>query len=94
MDKSARAAVLRLGALARLARAYVLGDVDVLAHPEGEAAYQRPRLGASEVPPERPVMATQYLRAQSAAGGDAEAIRLALPAAIQQPAAQVPPFSE
>ena len=37
MADPALAAVLRLGALARLARAYVLGAADVLAHPEDEA---------------------------------------------------------
>ena len=50
MLEPARAAVLRLGALAGLARAHVHGDVDVLAHPEGEAPHQRPRLGSPEVP--------------------------------------------
>ncbi len=32
---NAWAAVLCLGPLARLARAHILGDVDVLTHPEG-----------------------------------------------------------
>ena len=78
-----RAAMLSFGALARLARAHVLGDVDVLAHPEREASHQRPRLGPPEVSPEGPVVAlAKNLRAQSAAGRDAEAVRLTLPAAI------------
>jgi hypothetical protein len=38
MEEAARAAVFRLGPLAGLARAYVLGNVNVLSHPEGEAA--------------------------------------------------------
>ncbi len=38
MEEAARAAVFRLGPLASLARAYVLGNVNVLSHPEGEAA--------------------------------------------------------
>ena len=88
MEEPARAAVLRLGALARLARAHVLGDVDVLAHPEGEAAYQRPCLGASEVAAERAVVAlAKYLRTQATACRDAKTVSLALAAAVQQAAA-------
>jgi len=79
--------VLRLGALARLARSHVLGDINVLAHPKGEAAHQRPRLGPPEVSPERAIVAlAKNLRAQPAAGGDAEAVRLTLPAAVQEAA--------
>ena len=90
MEEPAWAAVLRLGALARLARAHVLGDVDVLAHPEGEAPHQRPRLGAPKMPSERAVMAVaEHLRAQPA-GGDAEAIRSALSAAVEEAATGVP----
>ncbi len=89
MDESARAAMLRLGALARLARAHILGNVDGLrlAHPEGEPQHQRHRLGAAEVAPKWPVVAfAQHLRAQSTAGGDAEAVRLTLSTAVQQSA--------
>ena len=88
MEEPAWAAVLRFGALARLARAHVFGDVDVLANPEGEAPYQRPRLGAPEVSTKWPVMAlAKHLCPQSAAGGDAEAVKLALPATVQEAAA-------
>ena len=84
MNEPARAAMLRLGALASLARAHVLCDVDVLADPEGEAPYQRPRLGAPEVSSERAVVTlAEHLRAQSAAGGDTKAVSLALSAAVQ-----------
>ena len=87
VEEPTRAAVFRLGALARLARAHVLGDIDVLTHPESEAAYQRPRLGPPEVSPERAVVAlAEHLCAQPSAGGDAEAVRLTLPAAVQQAA--------
>ena len=40
-----------------LVRWQVLGDVDVLTHPEDEASNQGPRLGSPEVPPERTVVA-------------------------------------
>jgi hypothetical protein len=74
--------MLRLGALARLARRHVLGDLDVLAHPKGEAPYQRSCFGAFEVSPERAVVAlAEHLRPQPATGGDAESVSLALPAA-------------
>jgi hypothetical protein len=43
MEEAARTAMLRLGPLARLAGAHVLGNVAVLTHPEGEAA----KLGAN-----------------------------------------------
>ena len=72
MEGPARAAARRLGALARpsLARAHVLGDADVLAHPQGEAPHRRPRLGPPKPPPERAVVAVaECLRAQPAAGG-------------------------
>ncbi len=45
MEETARAAVLRLRPLARLASAHVLGDIKVLTDPEGKATNQRPRLG-------------------------------------------------
>ncbi len=38
MEQATRTAVLRLHPLALLARARVLGHVDVLPHPEGKAA--------------------------------------------------------
>jgi hypothetical protein len=72
VKKPARAAVLRLDPLARLARANVLGDVDLLSHPESEATDQRPRLGSPEMPAEWAVVAlAQYLRSQTSARGDA-----------------------
>ena len=85
MDEPAGAAMLRLSALARLARAYVLGDVDVLAHPEGKASYQRARLGAPEVTAKRAVVAlAEHLCLQPAASGNTESVGLALPAAVQE----------
>ncbi len=84
MEEPTRAAVLGFGALARLARSHVLGDIDVLTHPKGEATHQRPSLGAPEVSPERAVVAlAEFLRAQPAAGGDAEAVRRTLLAAVE-----------
>ena len=38
MEEPAWAAVLRLGAMTRVARAQVLSDVDVLAQPEGKTS--------------------------------------------------------
>ncbi len=38
MEEATRAAVLRLGPLAGLARAYILGNVNVLSHPQGKEA--------------------------------------------------------
>ena len=78
MEEPARAAVLHLGALARhgLARAH---DVEMLAHTEGKAPHQRPRLGAPKMPAERAVVVVaEHLCAQPAACGDAEAVRSAL----------------
>ncbi len=57
MEEAAWAAVLRFHPLARLARADILGDVEVLPDPQGEATNQRPRLGPPEVPPDRPIVA-------------------------------------
>jgi hypothetical protein len=51
MEKTAWAAMLSLHPLARLARAHIFGDIDVLPNPEGQAANQRPRLGAPKVTP-------------------------------------------
>ena len=62
-------------------------DVDVLAHPEGEAANQRPHLRSSQVAPKWSVVAVvEHLRTQAAAGGYAEAVCLVLPAPIQKAA--------
>ena len=59
-------------------------EVDVLAHPEGEAANQRSRLCSSKVAPKRSVVAlVEHLNTQAAAGGYVEAVCLALPAPIQ-----------
>ncbi len=70
VEEPARAAVLGFGALARLARSHVLGDIDVLAHPKGEAKNQRPGPGSPQVPPERAVVTlAEHLRAQPPAGG-------------------------
>ena len=88
--------MVRLGALARLTGAY-FRDVDVLAHPEGEAANQRPRLRSPEVAPKRSVVAVvEHLRTQ-AADGYADAVCLALPARPRrykrpQRTRNVPPF--
>ena len=95
VEEPARPAVVRLGALARLTGAYVFRDVDVLAHPEGEEANQRPRLRSSGVAPKRSVVAVvEHLRTQAAAEGYAEAVCLALPAPILRPqrTRNVPPF--
>ena len=87
VQKSTRVTVLSLGALACLARPHVLSDVDVLAHPEGEATHQRPCLGSSEVSPERAVMAlAEHLRAQPGTQWDTQAVGYALPATVQQTA--------
>ena len=87
MEEPTRPAVIRLGALARVTGAYVFRDVDVLTHPEGEAANQRPRLRSSEVVPKTSIVAlVEHLRLQAAGGGYAEAVCLALPAPIQKSA--------
>ena len=76
MEEAAWAAVLRFHPLARLARADILGDVKVLPHPEGKATNQRPRLGPSKVPPDRPIMAlAQHLGPQAPARRDAQPVR-------------------
>ena len=49
MEETPLATMLHLGALASLARAHVLSDVNVLTHPESEAAHQRPGLGPTKV---------------------------------------------
>jgi hypothetical protein len=88
MEEAARTAVLRLRPLARLACAHVLGDVDILPHPEGEAAHQRSRLGPSKMPSQRSVVAlAEHLRPQTPAGGDAQPVCCALPTLVQQAAA-------
>ena len=86
MEEVTLSAMLRLGPLARLARAHVLGDVHVLPHPEGEAANERPRLGPSEVPPEWSVVAlAENLRPQTPPRGNAQPVRRsALPPTVQQ----------
>ena len=62
--------VLGLGALASLTRSHVLRHVDVLAHPKGEAADQRPRLDPPEVSAQRAMVElAQHLCTQPAAGG-------------------------
>ena len=61
--------------------------VDVLSHPEGEAAKQRPRLFSSEEAPKLSAMAlVEQLRTQPANCAYAEAILLHLPAPIQEAA--------
>ena len=58
-------------------------DVAILAHLQGGAPNQRPRLGAPKVSLGRAVMAdAEHPRAQPAAGGDAEAVRTALSSAV------------
>jgi hypothetical protein len=79
--------MLRLHPLARLARANILGDIDVLPNPEGQPANQRPRLGAPKVTPERYVVAfTQNLCPQTPTGGNAPPVGRALAPAVQQAA--------
>ena len=54
----------------------------ILAHPEGKAPHQQPRLGAPKM---RAVMAVaEHLCAQPAAGGDAEAVRSARSATLEE----------
>ena len=85
MEEPAWATVFCFSALASLARAHVRGDVAVLADPKCETAYQRPGLGAPEVSAKGAVVAlSKHLPAQPPSGGYAEAVRLALPATIQQ----------
>ena len=87
MEETARAAVLRLRPLARLARAHVLCDIKVLTYPEGKAMNQRACLGPPEVPPNRPIVAlAQHLSPQAPARGDAQPVRCALAPPIQQAA--------
>ena len=84
IEEATRFAVLRLGPLARLARAYVLRHVDVLPHPEGQASNQRSRLGPAEVPAEWAVVAlAENLRPQVATRRDAQPVCRALAAAVQ-----------
>ena len=79
-----RAAVLFLGALARLTRARILRHVDVLAYPNSKVADQQARLGPPEVSAQLAIVAlAQPLCTQPAAGGDAEAISLTLSTAVQ-----------
>ena len=75
MEEPARAAVLCLGALARLARVHILSDVIILAHAEGQAQHQRPRLGAPKMPPERAVMAVAEHLCPPPAAGTARRLR-------------------
>jgi hypothetical protein len=85
--ETAWAAVLRFHPLASLARADILGDVEVLPDPEGTATNQRSRLGPPEVPPDRPIVAlAQHLSPQAPARGDAQPVRCALAPPIQQAA--------
>jgi len=87
VKETAWAAMLRLHPLARLARAYVLGDIEILPHPKGQAAHQRPRLGAPKVPPEWPIVTlAEHLRSQPTPGGYAKPVRSALAPAVQQAA--------
>ncbi len=95
VEEPSRAAVFRLGALARLAQAHVFGDINVLPHPKGEAAHQLPRLGPPEVSPERPVVALlEHLCAQPPPAGMQR--RSAAPCLLQysrqQRTKNVPPF--
>jgi hypothetical protein len=84
MEEAARAAVLRLGSLARLARAYVLCHVAILPYPEGKATHQRPSLGPPEVSAKRPIVAlAENLRPQVATRRDAQPVCRALAAAVQ-----------
>ena len=85
MQEPPLAAVLGLDAMASLTRAHILCHVDVLAYPESKAADQRAGLGPPEVSAPRAIMALAlHLCAQPATGGDAEAISLTMPAAVQE----------
>ncbi len=87
MEEATLSAVLRLGPLARLARAHILGHVAVLPNPEGKAAHQLPRLGPAKVPPKLPIMAlAEHLRTHTAASGDAEQVLFTLAPPVQQTA--------
>jgi hypothetical protein len=87
MEEAVRSAVLRLGPLARLARAHVLCHVDVLPHPEGQAPNQQACLAPAEVSAKWAVMAlAHHLRTQPATHWDAEPVRFALPPPVKQAA--------
>ena len=76
MQETAGAAVVRFRTLARLAGAHVLGDVDILSHPEGKAAHQRPRLRPPKVTTQRAIMTLpKHLLPQVSARGDARLYR-------------------
>jgi hypothetical protein len=88
MEEANRSAVLRLGLLARLARAHVLRHVDILAHTQGQASHQRPRLGPAKVSAKLPIVAlAKHLRAQlPAARWDAQPVHSSLAPLVQQAA--------
>jgi hypothetical protein len=88
MEEATLSAVLRLGLLARLARAHVLRHVDILAHTQGQASHQRPRLGPAKVSAKLPIVAlAKHLRAQlSAARWDAQPVHSSLAPLVQQAA--------
>ena len=65
MQERAQAAVLHLGALASLARAHVLGDVDVLAHPDSEDEACFPSWPFRSAPAQAVVARAENLCAQS-----------------------------
>jgi hypothetical protein len=72
VEETAWAAVLRFYALARLARADVLGDIEVLPYPEGDSAHQQPPLGLPKVSSDRPIVAlAQHLGLQAPSCWDA-----------------------
>ena len=81
MEEPARSAVLRLGALARLARAHVLSEWQ-------SWPTQKARRSTSDhvlARPKRAVMAVEeHLCAQPAAGGYAEVVRSARSAAVEE----------
>ena len=54
MERAPWTAVFRLGPLARLARAHVLGDITVLPNAQGEASNQQPLLGPPKMTPSCP----------------------------------------
>ena len=88
VEQTARAHVVRFGALADLARPDVGDNIACLTRPEGEPADEGSRLVTTEMPAQRRVVAfLQDARLQLPPVGHAQAIRFALPPAVEQAAA-------
>ena len=85
VQQTAGAHMIRLGALADLARANIGGHIASLPRPEGEPADQRRRLVSSEVPTQRGVVALREdAPPQTTPVRHAEPVRLTLPPAVEQ----------